>query len=180
MEDYIYILDSIPYGTRYRGQPYIEGVGDKFFALLEVTLKEGSSAVVGEKLYIGKDISQRNKAEKIKRRINYDELSTAAKENLFEMLKKIVLDNQAKFINFVNTAGPISVRVHQLELIPGVGKKNMEFIIQEREKSAFKDFDDIHKRIGSWQDPIGSFAYRIIEEMRGKERHYFFVLPQRE
>ncbi|RME79384.1 MAG: DUF655 domain-containing protein [Methanobacteriota archaeon] len=179
MEDYIYVLDSIPYGSKYRGQPYIEGIGEKFFTLLEVTLKEGENAAIGERIYVGKDIENRKKADKIKKKLKYDELSSSAKENLFEVVKKIIMANEERFIKFINSAAPVSMRTHQLELIPGVGKKNLETIIKEKEKEPFKDFEDLHMRVSTWQDPVGSLAYRVIEELSGEQRHYFFVLPPR-
>ncbi len=179
MEDYIYILDFIPYSSKYRGQAYAQGIGGKFFTLLEVSIKTDKSAPVGAKIYVGKDFEKRDVIDKIKRRISYDELTTAAKENLPDIIKKIVMDNEERFVRFINTASPFSVRVHQLELLPGVGKKNIEQILEERDEKPFESFDDIKKRVSSWQDPIGSFVYRILEEIQGKERHYFFVLPQR-
>ena len=177
MEDYIYVLDFVPYGAKYRGQAYVEGIGEKLFTLLEVTLKPEATATVGERIYIGKDIEKRDKVDKIKRRIGFEDLSSTAKENLFEVIKKIITDNEERFIGFINSAGPLNMRTHQLELIPGVGKKNLETLLQERDKAPFKSFEDLKQRVHGWQDPVGSIAYRIIEELQGKERHYFFALP---
>ncbi len=180
MEEHIYVLDFVPYSTKYNGQGYVQGIGEAFFTLLEVSIKEGKVTSVGDKVYVGKDASKRTIVDKIKRRLRYDDLSTSAKENLFNVVRKIVEANEERFVSFINHAGPLSVRVHQLELIPGIGKKNIELIIREREKEPFKNFDDVKSRVPSWQDPVGSFAYRIVEELSKKERHYFFVLPSRQ
>ncbi|MEM4295794.1 MAG: DUF655 domain-containing protein [Candidatus Anstonellales archaeon] len=178
MEDYIYILDAIPYGSKYKGQAYGIGIGEKFFVLLEVTFKKDKQLPnIGQRVYVGKEINKRDVVDKIKRRISYQELTTTAKENLQSVLKKIVESQQDRFVSFINTAGPLSVRIHQLEQLPGIGKKNLEQIIAEREKEAFKDFADIKKRVTTWQDPILSIVLRIIEEIEGKHRHNFFVKP---
>jgi putative nucleotide binding protein len=178
MEEYIYILDVIPYSPKYKGQAYGIGIGEKFFALLEVTFKKNAKLPnVGEKTYVGKEINKRAVVDKIKRRLSYNELTTTAKENLESVIKNIVKEQEKRFVSFINNAGPLTIRVHQLEQLPGVGKKTLEQILKEREISPFKDFEDIKKRVNTWQDVIGSIAYRIIEELEGKHRHNFFVKP---
>ncbi|MEM4272418.1 MAG: DUF655 domain-containing protein, partial [Candidatus Bilamarchaeaceae archaeon] len=81
------------------------------------------------------------------------------------------------FINFMNKAAPISMRVHQLDLLPGIGKRNMEEILKEREKGSFTDFADLKKRVPTLADQIGIFVHRIISELEGKERYYLFTKP---
>ena len=53
-------------------------------------------------------------------------------ESIGFVLDEIVKENQEKFIQFYNHAGPISRRYHSLELIPGLGKKTMNLIVSNR------------------------------------------------
>lgn len=177
MEEYAYIIDYLPYGasSSYSREPIVQLVGENFFTLLEATVKQGSSPLVGQRIYVGKD--SRDIVEKIKRRVAFSELTAAAKENLRTVVRTIIMAREKDFIKFINTAGPISIRLHQLELIPGVGKKNMEILLSEREKKPFEDFVEVRKRITTWLDPVGSFVERIINELEGKERRYLFVKP---
>lgn len=156
----------------------VQLVGDRFFTLLEAVVKPDASIVLGQKLCVGKE--GRQEVVRIKGRVAYMDLTNAARETLSAVLKKIILEREKDFIGFINRAGPVSIRVHTLDLLPGVGKKNMESIIQEREKQPFADFVDLHKRIPTLVDPIGVFIHRILSELEGKEKYYLFTKPPRD
>ena len=67
---------------------------------------------------------------------------------------------------------------HQIELLPGMGKKHMLQLIKEREKEPFKSFEDIKTRVHSVPDPIHSMVKRIMEELEGQDiKYYLFVRP---
>jgi putative nucleotide binding protein len=78
-------------------------------------------------------------------------------------------------LDFFNTAPPLSTRMHSLELIPGLGKKRMWEIIEERKGAPFKDFEDLKKRIPLMPEPRKAIIKRILEELDGKEKHYLFI-----
>ncbi|MEM5872383.1 MAG: DUF655 domain-containing protein, partial [Candidatus Aenigmatarchaeota archaeon] len=98
-------------------------------------------------------------------RITINDLTSFAKSELPFVIEKLVKENESRFVNFFNTAQPISTRLHQLELIPGIGKKHLWDIIEEREKAPFTSFDDIKKRIRLMPDPANSIIKRIMEEL---------------
>lgn len=177
MEEYAYVIDYLPYGASgsYSREPKVQLVGENFFTLLEATVKQNSTPALGLRVYVGKD--SRDMVEKIKRRLPFSELTTAAKENLRTVIRQIVMAREKDFVKFINSAGPISIRVHQLDLIPGIGKKNMEVLLEERGKKPFEDFAEVKKRVPTWLDPVGSFVERIMGELEGKEKHYFFAKP---
>lgn len=177
MEEFAYILDIIPYGDAKTGDTLVKLIGESQFTLLDAVIKKGKEVEIGERLYIGRDIKKREKISKIRGRIRFDRLTNNAKENLLNVVKKIIIKKESEFINFLNKAGPISVRAHQLDFIPGIGKRNMELLLKERIKKPFENFEDVKKRVPTWLDPISSFAIRIINELEGKEKHYFFVMP---
>jgi len=93
------------------------------------------------------------------------------------MIKKAIAEREADFVNFINTAKPISIRVHTLDLLPGIGKKNMEALLREREIKPFETFTDIHARVPTLADPMGVFVHRIMSELEGKEKYYLFTKP---
>jgi putative nucleotide binding protein len=179
MEDYAWVVEYLSAGraTDMRKEPIVQLVGNQFFTLLEASVKRDASVVVGTKLFVGK--GERTEVEKIKRRIPYSELTNGAKELLPNVVKRIVEDREEVFINFLNKAGPISMRVHQLDLLPGIGKRNMEEILKEREKEPFKNFADVKERVSTVSDPVGIFVHRIIGELEGRERYYLFTKPQK-
>jgi putative nucleotide binding protein len=92
-------------------------------------------------------------------------------------VKKIVEGNEPKFVEFFNTATPITTRLHSLELIPGVGKKHMWDIINARKGKKFESFDDLKSRIRLLPDPRKGVVQRIIDELQESDRYYLFVMP---
>lgn len=177
MEDYALVIEYLPsgYASQLKREPVVQLVGEKFFTLLEATVRSDSSIVMGQKVYVGRE--QRNEVERIKGRIKYQDLTNSAKESLLNVLKKIIEYREKDFVEFINNAKPISIRVHTLDLLPGVGKKNMEAMLEEREKQKFESFVDIKKRVSTLPDPVGIFAHRILNELEGNEKYYLFVKP---
>lgn len=177
MEDYAWVVEYLPRGRAAgsRQEPIVQLVGDQFFTILEATAKPEASISVGQKIFVGK--GERAEVDRIKGRIGYNELTTAAKDVVPGVVKSIVESREQLFVNFINKAGPISMRVHQLDLLPGIGKKNMELILKERDAKPFESFADLKARVPTIGDPVAVFVHRIVSEMEGKERYYIFVKP---
>jgi putative nucleotide binding protein len=102
-------------------------------------------------------------------------LTRTAKSELQFIIKDIVKKNEKKFVDFFNNAKPLSTRMHQIELLPGVGKKHMWEIINAREEKPFESFEDLKKRVKLIPDPEKLIIKRIIEELEGAEKHRLFV-----
>ena len=177
MEEYAYVLDFIPYGERASGSSIAQLMGEKFFALLDAVVKENVNLSVGDRVYVGKELEKREAVKKIRGRISNDQLTATAHENMTDVIRKMMANDSTKYLDFINHCGPISIRVHQLELIPGIGKKNIKAILEERDKKPFESFDEIKARVHSWLDPAGSIAERIKREISGMEKYNLFVTP---
>jgi len=177
MEEQAYVIDFLPYGKSDdpRRQPVVQALGENFFTLLELYPKPGINFEIGEKIYVGK--GERDKIVSIRGRVSYEELTSNGKNSLNEIIKKIIYSREPEFISFFNRCGSINIRQHQLELIPGIGKKIMTVILEEREKKPFENFEDLEKRIHmSKVDEL--VAQRIEEELKGS-KYYIFVRPSR-
>ncbi len=87
----------------------------------------------------------------------------------------MVEQREKEFVDFFNKAGPITIRQHSLELLPGVGKKHMFDILDEREKKNFESFKEISERINLMPDPKRVIVDRILEELQGNCKYYLFV-----
>ena len=182
-DDYCVVLDFLPKGQAgwKKPEPIAQCIGEKYFALLEIVPREGIVLKNGDKIYIGD--AERKEVERIKRRISEKELTTFARNELPFIVEKIIKDNEQRFVGFVNTAQPISTRVHQLELLPGIGKKHMWDIINERKKGPFKSFEDLKARVKLLPEPVGTFQKRILQEIgNDEERFRLFVIgpPRKE
>lgn len=176
MEDFGYVLDFLPTGKSMdrNREPVAQIIGTKFFKLLEVTIKPGKTVSLEQKVSIGKD--NRIEVDRIKTRLSVSELSNTARAELIPVLRKIVAEREPDFVNFFNKCGSVSIRLHQLELLPGVGKKHLEEILSEREKP-FKSFEDIKTRVPLLTDPASIIVQRINNEITGIEKYYLFVKP---
>ncbi len=178
MEEYAYVLDYLPYGksTDRMRTPLAYLIGEMNFTLLEVIPKKNVVLEVDERVFVGK--GEREKIEKIKRRVDYEELTTVAKENLLNVVKKLVKSREQEMVRFFNNVKPLNIRIHQLELLPGIGKKHMEDFLAERQKKPFESFEEIKKRIPLFPDPVHILAQRIMQELSTKGmRYYLFVRP---
>jgi len=176
LEDYAYIIDYLPQGRpdekSFKRTPLAIAVGENEFKLFELIPKPKVSLIIGERVYIGKDTEKREKIEHVKRRIAYDELTPAAKSELPYTLEEIVKKREDFFIKFFNEAHPITTRLHMLELLPGLGKKTMWAILEERKKGPFKDFEDLKNRVKLPHHPVKLIVNRILYELQHRHEKY--------
>jgi len=173
MEDYVYILDYLAMGKPgYRKEAVAYGIGEDQFTLLELLPKKNVPITIGERVYVGKDKEKRNKIAKVKGRVNYEDLSAAAHGELVYIIEDIVKNNEEKFVDFYNKCPSISTRFHALELLPGLGKKTMHEIVEERKKEPFKSFEDISNRVKHLTHPEKLIAERIVEELADPNQKY--------
>jgi len=176
LEDYAYILDFMPYGHPddkrpiHKREPLAQIVGEKYFTLLEVSVRRNKNPLVMDRVYIGK--GERDIVKKIKRRLKYEDLTQAARTELPFVLEHIVKEQESRFVEFFNKAESITTRMHQLELLPGIGKKTMWAIIEERKKKPFANFEDISRRIKGIQHPEKLIVGRIIYELQNPQTKY--------
>ena len=175
-EQYAYILDYLPTGhaedTRpiHLRRPVAQALGADYFILLELSIKEGERVEIESKLFVGK--GERDIVKHVERRLKYEELTHTAEIELPVIIEKIVKDNEAKYVEFYNNAQPITTRLHMLELLPGIGKKMMWAIIDERKKGKFTSFREIEERVKGLHHPEKLIAKRIEEEIKDETIKY--------
>jgi putative nucleotide binding protein len=174
-EEVARVLDYLPFGRApearsYQKQPVVQGVGETNFVLMEMAPKEGVVPQVGTKVYIGS--GDRTVIDHVSRRIDYAELSNSAKLELPFAIQKIVLEHEPRFLRFFNEAGPLTTRMHTLELLPGIGKKLMWAILNERKKGIFKSFQDLTERVKGLYNPEKLIANRVEDELMDDKIKY--------
>ncbi len=174
-EEHAIILDYLPYGYPMGGKmtSIAQAIGIKTLVLLELIPRKGITLEVKEKVYIGPD--KRDKIYYIAGRLAKDKLTETAKIQLQDFIESVVAEQEKKFVDFFNNAQAINTRLHQIELIPGFGKKHTKEILQEREKKPFESFEDIRSRVNNLPDPKKSIEKRLLEELLEKQRFNLFV-----
>jgi len=182
-EEVARVLDYLPYGRApdsrsFQKQPLVQSVGETNFVLMEMTPKDGVVPAAGTRVYIGS--GSRDVIDHVNRRIDYSELSNSAKLELSYEITSIVLDNEARFIRYFNEAGPITTRMHALELLPGIGKKLMWAVINERKKGPFKSFADLTERVKGLHNPEKLISKRVEDELMDDRIKYrvFTTMPR--
>ncbi|MDD2626145.1 MAG: DUF655 domain-containing protein [Candidatus Methanomethylophilus sp.] len=181
MEEYAYVLDYLPQGApngNYeRREPLCYALGETEFKLFELVAKPKAVINFEDRVYLGKDPAQRAVIDHVKRRVGYDDLTSTAQAELDYAIADIVKANEARFVRFYNEAGPISMRKHLLEELPGLGKKSMQAILDDRTKNgSFRSFADITARVPVVKNPEKLIAARISLEITDPARkRYLFV-----
>jgi len=183
-EEHAFVLDFLPHGrpgvrpsgrAGYRAGALVQLVGEEFFTLLEALVKEGVVLRPHDRVYVGKEA--REEITYIIGRISYEELTAAARMELPVVISRIVLNREEWFVDFFNTARAVTPRMHALELIPGIGKKYMWQVINEREKKPFESFEDLQKRT-ELPNPVKLITKRILEELAGESKYRLFTRAQ--
>lgn len=176
MEDYARILDYLPQGLpdekMFHREPVAYALGEDQFKLFELVPKQDVNLATGDRVYIGKDLDLRQEILHVKKRIGFNELTNASQSELPFVILQIIKAHESRFVQFFNESQAITTRFHMLELLPGLGKKTMWSIIEERKKGPFKDFQDISKRVPLAHQIEKLVAKRIEEELANPDEKY--------
>ncbi len=189
-EENVIILDYLKFGyinperPTAHGKPIAQAIGVDKFTLIEVTPKQGIDLEIHDKVYIGS--GKRDKINRVKGLLDYEKLTATSRIELEYAIKEIISEKEDIYIKFFNEIDSLNIKMHKLELIPGIGKKHTQMILEERKKEPFKDFDDLKKRVPLLGDPVDMLAKRVKLELdttqvkRGKKKYYMFTqVPSR-
>lgn len=189
-EENAIILDYLKFGyinpnrPTAHGKPIAQAIGVEKFTLIELTPKQGIDLDIHDHVYIGS--GKREKINRVKGLLKFENLTATSRIEMEYAIKEIILSQEEKYIKFFNEIGALNTRMHKLELIPGIGKKQMQMILDERKKAPFADFADLSARIPLIKDPAGMLAQRVKLELddtqvkRGKNKYYMFTqIPSR-
>ena len=181
-EEYAYILDYLPYGRTddnrpmYQKKPLAQGRGEKHFVLMEMMTKESAVPMSHDRVYIGD--GDRPAIDHVKRRIIFSELTHSAQMEIPSVIEKIILSDENRFLSFFNEAYPITTRLHMLELLPGIGKKLMWAIIDERKKGKFETTAQLVSRVKGLHAPEKLITNRVLDELKDENIKYrIFTTP---
>ena len=162
----------MPTERGFRKEPVAYALGSTELKLFELVPKPGAIISPGEVVYIGKDMDKRDKVLHVKRRVGFEELNAGSQNELPFVILEVVRENEEHYVKFFNESEAITTRYHVLELLPGLGKKTMLAILDERKKGPFKSFADIATRLPSFKHPEKVVAKRIELELADPSQKY--------
>ncbi|MAG10953.1 DNA-binding protein [Candidatus Pacearchaeota archaeon] len=174
-EETAIVLEFLPNGYPLEKKmiPLAQAVGEKNLVLLELVPRRSVSLEIGEKVYIGE--GKRDKIYYILGRLKREKLTETAKDQLREFINGLVKIREKEFVEFFNKSEAINKRIHQIELLPGLGKKHMREILKQRGEKEFGSFEDMKKRVQNLPDPERAVEKRIFQELTSLERYNLFV-----
>lgn len=173
-DEYAKVLDFLEHGkSNDRDERVAQVIGTENYTLLELVMREGERPKGGQELYIGE--GDREEVEFIKQRISHSDLTGSAQSELKYVLDALISENEDEFVEFFNNATPVTPRRHAFELLPGIGSKHMQKLLDERDQGDFESLEDVKERVPSVPEPMEAIRERIIEEMKGETKHKLFV-----
>jgi len=174
-EEFALILEFLPNGYPLENKimPIAQAIGKENLTLLELVPRRNINLKIGQEVYIGE--GKRPEIYYIFGRLNREKLTEAAKVQLEEFIQQMVKEKEKTFVDFFNKADAINKRIHQIELLPGLGKKHMQEIIKQRQEKEFESFDDLRKRVQNLPDPKKAIERRIFKELISLERYNLFL-----
>ncbi len=176
-EEQAIVIEFLPNGYSFDDgsmkTPIAQALGTTHLTLLELIPKKNVFLQLHQQVYIGE--GKRDEIHHIKGKIDAEKLTATARNELSHAIENVINTQEQRFVDFFNKAQPLSMRMHQLELLPGLGKKHMWEIIEVRKAKPFENFEDIKNRVKLLPNPKQLIVKRILAELLGDEKYKIFV-----
>jgi len=170
----VVLLDVLPNGRpdddrpQYRKSPVAYGLGTDAFRLYELTLDEEADVSVSHRLALDGPAVGRY------REVSFDDLT----RNAAAEIEYAVEDTSSRAMRSGSSlllhdeAGPITLRLHQLNLLPGIGKQLRNKVLDERKRGPFESFEEVSERVTGLHHPREVLVERIVEEIHEEDLKY--------
>ena len=164
------VLDVLPHGRsdddrpQHQKEPLAYALGVDEFHIYELSLDEDDDIAFGDRI----DLTAFGRLTEV----DFEDLPSGARQELEYAVEEIVDADERRFVDFYNEAQPITLRLHQLNLLPGIGKKLRNTILDERKRKPFESFEDLEERVSGLHNPKEVLVERIQEELRDDDLKY--------
>ncbi|GAA0257871.1 DUF655 domain-containing protein [Halobaculum roseum] len=172
---YAYVLEYLPHGRadddrpQHRRPAVAYGLDERDFRLFEFELTDDAEFGIDDRVQIEPETAAGIKRA---RRVGYDDLNRGASQELEYVVEDIIEADERRFVDFYNDAEPISLRLHQLNLLPGIGKKLRNNVLDARKRGPFESFEDLSERVSGLHSPKEKLVERVMEELRDDDLKY--------
>lgn len=179
----IQILDVLLHGhlredvPLHKQRSLVQLISLEDFVLYEVEIPKSSTIKVQD-LGVYGDFKDQNQLGRVLKKIDHADLTPMSKALLDSVLQNRINEKKEEFLYFFNNSCSITPRLHQLQLIPGVGKTIMWEIINARNKKPFESFEDLKNRT-SISDPTHLIVKLIAKELTRDVKYYVFSKTKR-
>lgn len=114
---------------------------------LELPTEEGSEKIA---LVLGND--------------RYRELPNPAQAAIIDVMKEILTENPKSCMEFYNRAGPVSLKFHAFQLLPGIGQKKATQMMKSRVSAGWMTFEEVDE--ACIIDSLQLIVERLVEELQ--------------
>jgi len=164
------VLDVLPHGRsdddrpQHQKDPLAYALGVDEFHIYELSLDEDDDIAFGDRI----DLTEFGRLTEV----DFEDLPSGARQELEYAVQEIVDADEGRFVDFYTEAQPITLRLHQLNLLPGIGKKLRNTILDERKRKPFESFEELEDRVSGLHNPKEVLVDRIQEELRDDDLKY--------
>lgn len=168
------VLDYLPHGRggderqRFGQGALAQAIDIGGFRLYELVLEDDADVSIGDEVLL----RPRETGIEEFREINYDALSSGAEAELEYVVEEAIDADPERFVRVFNEGQPITLRLHQLNLLPGIGDKLRDDILDARKREPFTDFVDLSERVPGLHNPKEVLQDRMLTELRGEDVKY--------
>ena len=166
------VLDFLAHGRteddrpQYQKQPLAYALDHEDFRLYEIVVGDDGDVTFGDRIDVHDTDFERVSV------VEYEDLPSGAQSELDYAVEDLVEAETQRFVDFYNDAQPITLRLHQLNLLPGIGKKLRNSILDERKRKPFESFEEIEERVSGLHNPEEVLVERILEELQEDDLKY--------
>ena len=164
------VLDVLPHGRsdddrpQHQKDPLAYALGVDEFHIYELSLDEDDDIAFGDRI----DLTEFGRLTEV----DFEDLPSGARQELEYAVEEVVDADEGRFVDFYNDAQPITLRLHQLNLLPGIGKKLRNTVLDERKRKPFESFENLEERVSGLHNPREVIVERIMEEIREDDLKY--------
>lgn len=156
-------------GSYNKQYPTLVVIGREYYSILKLYLTKNSSSIA-----VGDEIDIDSIPTLLIKRFSAKDWTPELKQRIEKKLILICRANESKFVEFFNNAKPITTKLHQLRLLPGIGPKRMWQILDIRKMGLFLSYKDIEERTGL-SNPLMLIVGRILEELETEQKYQLFT-----
>lgn len=166
LEEYGYVIHKLDYKN------CIFVLGNKNFTPLELLLKNNENCDLLDKIYFGKE--KRDKVQNVNKWISEIEFQEANKLIVYDAIQKIILDNELKYLEFINSNKDEELHKKTLSQSFRLGPKTTEKILTAKKEKEFESLKELEDRAKT-NIFMKNLIQKIYNEISGKDKLRIFA-----
>lgn len=135
----------------------VQCISEPSLFILRARVSDASGISVGETL----DLPSENVGPLSEVRLK--DLSGSSQQELVSSLSASISSEPQRHLSFYNSAGPMSLKFHAFQLLPGIGNAKATQMVQKRGGSGWNSFEEVDDDCGI--ESVRLLAERYVKEM---------------